>query len=147
MKSNLIIFYFLIIPTIAQCSITRERDWTWIIICNSKLIVRVHASSSYTHFKMQQGTLSDRTNQHENLLTLVASGIAQNIKEQKISKDRTAFLVPTIYPRHFALVYDPKNPTIIEYFDINQPGKIFLSDPEEVQELKKIINPAHYLQK
>ncbi len=148
MKNINLIFCFLIMTTTAKCSITRERNWTWSIVCNPEtLTLQVHASAVHTSFDMQKGTLFDHTHDHGNLLILIVYGIAQNIHEHKISQKRTAFLIPTSQDRYHALVYDPTTPDSINYFDIQESNQYLKFDSETFQELKKLTQSHKNLQK
>lgn len=139
MKIINFIVYLSIFSSITPCSITRELNLSWNIICNAELIVQVRASSHGTYFTTKRGSICDLVQNRTQMSALLALSIAQSIEQRKISENKTAFFIPTTQSRNFVLVYDSERPIEIAYFDINQPSKTFASDPEEVQELKKII--------
>ncbi|MBP6892118.1 hypothetical protein KBB68_00910 [Candidatus Babeliales bacterium] len=147
MKIINFILYLSIIPSITWCSITKDKSWTWTLACNPDLIITIQAGSSGTYFNSQRGTLIDPTHEKKDLCILIAPGIAQKIEKKDLSSERIAFLITTTLCRHHTLIYNPSVPTEIAYFDINQPSKTFASDPEDIQELKRIIQQGPRSQK
>lgn len=137
MKQIKLIFYFLITPSIGSCSITRERDQNYNIVCSSAMIVKMQAYSYGTYFIAERGTICDVLHNRESMSTLLTLNIAQKIDQKEISQNRTAFLITTAVAAYLALIYNPERPTTIDFYDIRQPSKIFASDPEIVQELKR----------
>ena len=147
MQLKQIIFIFFITSSITHGSIKKEKNWQWNIICDPRLIIKVYACSHGTYFTTATGTISDPVHNREKISVLLALGVAQSIEQKEISKKQTAFLITAASSRYLALIFNPEKPDTIDFYDIDQPSKIFSSDLEEVQELKRILAPSHNLQK
>lgn len=120
-------------------SITKDREQSWNILCNPELIIKVQACGYGTFFTAKKGTICDAAQNRQNMSVLLSLVIAQSIEHTRLSNNKTAFLIKTGSSNYLALIFNPEISNSIDFFDINQPRKIFPCDQSEIQELKRLI--------
>ncbi len=120
-------------------SITKDREQGWKIVYNPELIIKVQAYSHGTYLIAEKGTICDAAQNRQNMSVLSRLVIAQSIEQERLSNNKTAFLITTGLSSYLALIFNPEISNSIDFFDINQPRKIFPCDQSEIQELKRLI--------